>query len=251
MPAALLVPIFIFLRYIQNKTTMPRISIPQSLKNLGIVFGITIPMVSWWYLDAFAAETFVECSYCLSNKTVLSVTMEQFIQGFFEINWSYYYILFFHAFWGDHGVSFQVPPNYFFLTVMIMVGISTAGLGYGIVIKIKRLGRKIIRNWKYQSIFALSLSIFFIVLAQSIISVQFYVVREDIPPLLRLIAAGWYTFIASTAISMVLLLGYRTIIINTRLKRFKNSAFLWAFIILIIFSSTTFYWLLPHYYVGF
>jgi len=153
-------------------------------------------------------------------------------------------LVFFNAFWGLHGMSLLLPPDPFKQIVMILVGISTAGLGLGIVLKIKQLGRKIIRDWRTQCIFFLFLSILLIVLAQSLFNIQYFVVKGDY------IAFGHFTFIAFTAISMVLLLGYRTIIINTKLKRFQNESLLVALVILIIFSSTTFTWLVPNYYVG-
>jgi len=239
MPAVALVPIFIFLRYIQNNADKPRLSIPQSLKNLGIIFGVTIPMVSWWYFEKFATGNFA------GIEGIEGLTFAQYIEGAIQIPWITHNILFFHAFWGLHGMSFLIPPISFFFAVLILVGITTVGLGFGIVIKIKQLGRKIIRNWKYQSIFALALSIVLIMLAQSVFSVQNFIVL-GYP-----FTLGHFTFIAFTAISMILMLGYRTIIINTRLKRFKNSAFLWAFIILIIFSSTTFYWFMPNWFVDY
>jgi len=239
MPAALLVPIFIFLRYIQINADKPRLSIPQSLKNLGIIFGVTIPMVSWWYFEKFATGNFA------GIEGIEGLTFAQYIEGALQIPWITHNILFFHAFWGLHGMSFLIPPISFFFTVLILVGITTVGLGFGIVIKIKQLGRKIIRNWKYQSIFALAFSIVLIMLAQSVFSIQNFIVL-GYP-----FTIGHYTFIAFTAISMILMLGYRTIIINTKLKRFKNSAFLWAFIILIIFSSTTFYWFMPNWFVDY
>jgi len=127
---------------------------------------------------------------------------------------------------------------------MGMVGISIAGLGYGIAIKVKHLGRKIVRNWKYQSIFALALSTLFIFLAQALFNVQYYVIYE------ATFFPGWLIFISMTAIAMILLLGFRTIIINSKLKRFKDESLLVSFIILIIFNSTTILWLVPNYYAG-
>jgi len=61
---------------------------------------------------------------------------------------------------------------------------------------------------------------------------------------------GWYVFITITAISMLILLGFRTLIINSKLKNFQNESLLVSFVILVIFNATTFYWLLPNYYAG-
>ncbi len=128
---------------------------------------------------------------------------------------------------------------------MIFVGICIVGLVYGIVKKAKTHGFKIFRNWKYQSIFALSLSSLLIIISQSLISVQMFSIYGE-----GSIALGWYLYITITAISMLILLGFRTLIINSKLKKFQNESLLVAFIILIIFNTTTFYWLLPNYYVG-
>ena len=239
MPAVALVPIFIFLRYIQNNADKPRLSIPQSLKNLGIIFGVTIPMVSWWYFEKFATGN------PTGHEGLPGITFAQYIQGFFEIDWYNFFNIFFVTFWGDYGMSFLVPPTIFYLFVIVFVAISITGLGFGIALKVKHLGRKIIRNWKYQSIFALGLSTMLILLAQSIFNIQFFVIRGEMFP------AGWFIIISFTAIATILMLGYRTIIINTVLKRFKNGALLWAFITLFVLSSTTFYWLVPQYYIGF
>jgi len=124
------------------------------------------------------------------------------------------------------------------------MGISIACLGFGIAIKIKKHGRKIFRNWRYQSIFAVALSFPLILLGQLIFNLQYWVVDE------KFLSVGWYSFISFTAIAMVLLLGYRTIIINTKLKRFKEESLFLAFIILIIFNATTFYEIIPNYYLG-
>jgi len=141
-------------------------------------------------------------------------------------------------------MSLFVIPDLYFQIIIIMHGILIAGLGYGVALKVKHLGRKIVRNWKYQSIFVLALSTLFIFLAQSLFSVHMFVVNES------LLDFGWFAFISMTAIAMILLLGYRTIIINSKLKRFQNEAILVIFIILIIFNTTTFYWLIPNYYSG-
>jgi len=240
MPAVVLVPVFIFLRYIQNNTHKPRISILQPLKNLGLIFGITIPMVSWWYYERFAT----------GNPTgwinLPSITFDQFIQGIFQVPWIEFFFYFYWTFWGFFGMNFFGPPEFVKLIIIpILMGISISGLGFGIALKVKHLGCKIFRNWKYQSIFALALSTLFIILAQSLFNVQIFVVMEG-----KMFPNGWFVFISITAIAMVLLLGYRTIIINTKLKRFKEEFLLVAFIILIIFNITTFFWLVPKFYVG-
>jgi len=123
-----------------------------------------------------------------------------------------------------------------------MVGISIAGLGYGIALKVKHLGRKIVKDWRYQSIFVLALSTVFIILAQLIFNIQYFVSFGGIFP------PGWFVYIAFTALALIFLLGFRTLI-NSILKRFKDESVLVAFIIFIIFSATTFYWLLPNYYM--
>jgi hypothetical protein len=237
MPAVILVPVFIFLRYIQNNSNKLR-SLLQPLKNLGLILGIAILSASWWYYEGFAT----------GNPTgvidVQGVSLNQFIQGIILLKWSDYFWTFFVTFWGFFGTSLHMAPGGFFGIVMIMVWTSVAGLGFGIVLKVKQHGRKIFRNWKYQSIFALALSFLLIVFAQAMFNVQYFLIhRSFVPP-------GWYSFISFTAIAVILLLGYRTIIINTKLKRFKEEFLLVAFVILIIFNVTTFYWLVTKYHVG-
>jgi len=238
-PAVILVPVFIFLRYIQNNSHKLRISILQPLKNLGLIFGITIPMVSWWYYERFATGN--PTGHIFLEERL---TDTQYILGFLLNPWDLFAEHFFRTFWGFYGLSFFVPPDFYFQIIMIMVGISAVGLGYGIALKIKQHGLKIFRNWKYQSIFALALSPLFITLAQSLFSVQLFISTGT------MFLIGWFTFISFTAIAMILLLGFRTIIINTKLKRFKEESLLVAFVILIIFNLTTFFWLVPKYYVS-
>jgi len=236
LPAALLVPVFIFLKYIQNNTNRLRINLLQSLKNLGLIFGITIPMISWWYYERFATGN------PTGHIQMSGITFDQFFQGIFQVPWAFFIEYFFRTFWGFYGMSFFVPPDSYFQIIMILVGISMAGLGYGIALKVKQHGRKIIRNWKYQSIFVLALSTLFIFLAQSFFTVQRWIEVEEV------FFIGWFISISFTAIAMILLLGYRTIIINTKLKRFKEESLLVAFVILIVFNATTFYWVVSKYY---
>ena len=127
---------------------------------------------------------------------------------------------------------------------MIFVGVCIVGLVYGIIKKAKKYGFRIFRNWKYQSIFALSLSIFLIIIGQSFISIQSILIIGIG------IIGGWYIFITITAISMLMLFGFRTLIINSKLKKFQNESLLVTFVILVIFNATTFYWLIPKYYLG-
>jgi len=236
--AFVIVPIFIFLKHIQNKNAQPKIRLVDSLKNLAIVIGITIPMVSWWYFERFASGNFSGIS------ALSSLTIEEYIQGFYQVPWASLYQDFFYLFWGIYGWSFHRPPFPYFEVIIIFVGICIVGLVYGIVKKTKTQGFRIFRNWKYQSIFALALSIFFIILGQSFLSIQSYA------SLGFGIIGGWYLFITFTAISMLVLLGFRTLIINSKLKKFQNESLLAVFIILVIFNVTTFYWLVPKYYVG-
>jgi len=238
LPIALLVPIFIFLKHIQNNTDKLRINLILPLKNLGLIFGIIIPMGSWWYFERFAAGN------PTGHIQVQEITMAQFAQAIFQVPWFKFVDLFFATHWGFYGQSFFAPPDFYYLIIMGMVGISIAGLGYGIALKVKHLGRKIVRNWKYQSIFALALSTLLIFLAQALFNVQYYVIYE------ATFFPGWLIFISMTAIAMILLLGFRTIIINSKLKRFKDESLLVSFIILIIFNSTTILWLVPNYYAG-
>ncbi len=237
--AFILVPIFIFLKHIQNKSTQPKITLVDSLKNLAIVFGITIPMVSWWYYERFATGNFS------GEWHLRGITIEEYSQGFFDFSWWTYYQSFFKYFWGWYGWSFLTPPSPYFEVIMIFVVICIVGLVYGIVKKTKTHGFRIFRNWKYQSIFALSLSSLLIIISQSLISVQMFYLLGGIG-----INVGWYIFITITAISMLILLGFRTLIINSKLKNFQNESLLVAFVILVIFNATTFYWLLPKYYAG-
>jgi len=239
MPALLLVPVFIFLRYIQNNNHKSRTSLLQPIKNLGLIFGTIIPMVSWWYYERFATGN--PTGHIFLEERL---TDTQYILGFLLNPWDLFAEHFFRTFWGFYGLSFFVPPDFYFQIIMIMVGISAVGLGYGIALKIKQHGLKIFRNWKYQSIFALALSPLFITLAQSLFSVQLFISTGT------MFLIGWFTFISFTAIAMILLLGFRTIIINTKLKRFKEESLLVAFVILIIFNLTTFFWLVPKYYVS-
>ena len=108
----------------------------------------------------------------------------------------------------------------------------------------KKYGLKLFRDWKYQSIFALGLSILLLILGQSLLNIQMNVIEGF------WLVHGWYLFITLTAISMLLFLGFRTIIINSKLKRFQNESLLVSLIIMFIFNTTTFYWLIPKYYVG-
>jgi len=238
MPAVLLVPIFIFLKHIQNNTIKPRISKLQSLKNLGLIFGITFPMVSWLYYERIVSGNFS------GIEGVHGISFGEYIQGFFEIPWYMFNYIFFHSFWGMYGTSQVWAPPAYFQIVLVLIGISIACLGYGIAIKLKQHGSKIFRNWRYQSIFAVAISFVLIIVGQIIFNIQHWVVEGGF------LAAGWYSFISFTAIAMVLLLGYRTMIINTKLKRFKEEFLLGVFILLIIFNATTFYELIPNYYVG-
>jgi len=239
MPAALLVPTFIFLKYIQNNPNKLRINLLHSLKNLGIIFGITVSMGSWWYFEKFVSGN------PTGHLDLPGITFDQLTQGIFQIPWVAYSAKFFASHWGFYGMNFLTPTGTYFEIITIMVLISTAGLIYGIVHKIKHHGRKIIRDWRYQSIFAVGLSTLVIFLAQFLFGAHFTVLGGD--P----IYFGWFAFISITALALVLLLGYRTIIINFKLNRFQYELVLLSFIILIIFNTTTFYWLVVNYYSGF
>jgi len=239
LPITLLVPIFIFLKHIQNNTDKLRINLIQPLKNLGLIFGITISMISWWYFERFAAGN------PTGHIDFTPLTFDQFTQAFFQIPWQDFYFIFFISFWGDFGMSFFFLPEVVYQIIIIMLGISIAVLGYGIALKVKHLGRKIVRNWKYQSIFALALSTLLIIIAQSIFNVQYFITYDG-----ALFTPGWFIFISFTALATVLLLGFRTIIINSKLKRFKEESLLLSFIIMIVFSSSTMLWLVAKYYSG-
>jgi len=239
IPAILLVPVFIFLKQIQINKDKLRINLSQSLKNLGIIFAITISMGSWWYAKNIASGNPTGHIW----MSLEGISFNQFIQGTFQVPWDAFVVEFFRTFWGIYGMSLFSQPDLYFQIIMIMVGISSAGLGYGIALKLKHRGRKIVRDWRYQSIFAVALSTIFIILAQSLFSVHLFLLFKSTLPY------GWLTFISFTAIAMLLLLGYRTLI-NNKLKRFKERSLLAAFIILIIFNVTTFYSLVPKYYAG-
>ena len=238
MPAVILVPIFIYLKHIQNNAIKPRISKLKSFKNLGLIFGIMIPMVFWIYIERFTTGN-------LSGiRGVYGINFSEYLQTIFEVSWNVFFYAFFRTFWGMYGSSNLFAPSPFFQIVLVIIGISIAFLGYGIAIKLKQHGRKIFRNWRYQSILAVALSFPLIVLAQIIFNVHYQVIQQTF------LAAGWYSFISFTAIAMVLLLGYRTLIINSKLKRFKEESLFVVFMTLIIFNATTFYWLIPNYYLG-
>jgi len=237
MPAVILVPIFIYLKHIQSNTIKPRIRKSQSIKKLGLIFGIMIPMVFWLYFDRLMTGN-------LSGiRGQTGIFFWEYIQTIFEVSWDVFFYTFFRTFWGMYGSSNLFAPSPFFEIVSVIVGISIAFLGYGIAIKLKQHGRKIFRDWRYQSIFAVGLSFILIVIAQLIYNVHLQVVQNTF------LAAGWYSFISFTAIAMVLLLGFRTII-NSKLKQFKEESLLGAFVILIIYNASTFYWLIPNYYQG-
>jgi len=140
--AFVIVPIFIFLKHIQSKNAQPKIKLVDSLKNLAIVIGITIPMVSWWYFERFASGNFSGIS------ALSSLTIEEYIQGFYQVPWASLYQNFFYLFWGVYGWSFHRPPFPYFEVIIIFIGICIVGLVYGIVKKIKTQGFRIFRNWK-------------------------------------------------------------------------------------------------------
>jgi len=252
--AVALVPIFIFLKHFQNKNNKPSITIPQSLKNLGIVFGITIPVTFWWYFDRISSGNFSGLTdfqmdrFASGNFTGINplpvLTMEEYFHGLFEFNWLSFYEYFFKFFWGAYGWNFYFPPFPYYEIIMIFVGICLAGLVYGITKRIKQSGSKLFQDWRYASVFVLSLSILFIILGQSFISIPtYYALGFGV-------MSGWYLFIAITAISMLVILGFRTFIINSVLKKFHNESLLISFIILVIFNASVLFWLIPKYYLG-
>jgi len=102
MPAVMLVPVFIFLKYFQNNPHKPRISILQSLKNLGLILGITISMGSWWYYERFAAGNPTGHIYFSEVK----IPFDKFIQAIFHVPWDFFVENFFRTFWGFYGLSF-------------------------------------------------------------------------------------------------------------------------------------------------
>ena len=252
--AVALVPIFIFLKHLQNKNNEPSITILQSLKNLGIVFGITIPIAFWWYFDRISSGNFSGLTdfqmdrFASGNFTGINplpvLTMEEYFHGLFEFNWLSFYEYFFKFFWGAYGWNFYFPPFPYYEIIMIFVGICFAGLVYGITKRIKQSGSKLFQDWRYASVFVLSLSILFIILGQSFISIPtYYALGFGV-------MSGWYLFIAITAISMLVILGFRTFIINSVLKKFHNESLLISFIILVIFNASVLFWLIPKYYLG-
>jgi len=85
-----------------------------------------------------------------------------------------------------------------------------------------------------------------LIIGQIIISVQAYYSLDYGAG----IYLGWYLFITITAISMLVLLGFRTLIINSKLKKFQYESLLASLILLFVFNATTFYWLIPKYYLG-
>ena len=238
--AILLVPIFIIFKNLQNKDEQKQTKLVNSLKHMAIIFGITIPIVSWWYIDVIASGNFSGIS------ELSSLTIGEYIQGSMEISWTWFTQLFFKSFWGLYGWSFHFPPFPFIQITIILTGISIAGLGYGLYRASKKIGFKLIRKWKYQSIFTLSLSIVFIIAAQVIVSIQSYYGLDYKAGLFF----GWYLFIAITAISMLVFLGYRTLIFNSKLKKYENESLLVTLFLLLVYNATTFYWLVPKYYLG-
>jgi len=238
LPALLLVPLFIFLKHIQKNTKESQIRAIHSFKNLGIIFAVTGSLASWLYLERFTTGNFS------GLHNLPGISFAKYIQGIFEIPLNQFIYILFHTFWGVYGSSTLWTPYPYFHIVIIMVCISIIGLGFGITIKLKKQGSDIFRDWRYQSIFVVGLSFVFLILAQLVFNIQYYYIAKE------LISAGWYSFISFTAIAMVLLLGYRTIIINSKLKRFKEESLFGVFIVLIILNITTFYWLVPKYYLG-
>jgi len=237
--AILIVPIFIIFKNLQNKNEQKKTKLSNSVKHMAIIFGITIPIVSWWYISVIISGNF-------SGITELhSLTFGEYIQGSMEVSWTWFTQLFFKAFWGLYGWSFHFPPYPFIQITIILTGISIAGLGYGIFRTSKKIGFKLIRNWKYQSIFTLSLSIVFLISAQVIVSIQaFYGLDYKAG-----IFFGWYLFITITPISMLVFLGFRTFIFNSKLKKYENESLLVSLLLLLAYNASTFYWLLPKYYL--
>ena len=239
--AILLVPIFIIFKNLQNKNEPKRTKLVNSVKHTVIIFGITIPIVSWWYIAVFASGNFS------GIPEIRNLTIGEYLQGAIEVNWFTFSQLFFKGFWGTYGWSINWAPFPYYEITAILIGISIGGLGYGIFRTSKKIGFKLIRNWKYQSIFILSLSILFLIAAQVIVSIQIHFVLDSFKSGLWF---GWYLFITITAISLFVFLGYRTLIINSKLKKFQNESLLASFLILLAYNITTFYWLVPKYYLG-
>ena len=238
--AIVLVPFFIFLKHLQNENKQKPVKLLKSLKNLGIIFGITIPMVSWWYYDVIASGNF-------SGITELrALTVGEYVQGALAISWDRFSEFFFKSFWGLYGWSFYFPPFPYNELIILFTGISIAGLVYGIIKQSKKHGPHLFRFWKYQSILLISFSILLMIIAQIIISIQSYFGLDYKAGLFL----GWYLFMTITPTSMLVLLGFRTLIINSKLKRFQNESLFVALVILVIFNTTTLYWLIPKYYVG-
>jgi len=99
--AFILVPIFIFLKHIQKKTNQSKKSKFEPFKNLGLIFGISIPMVFWWYYQRIASGNisgltdFQMDRFASGNFTGINplpaLTMEKYFHGLFEFNWLGFY----------------------------------------------------------------------------------------------------------------------------------------------------------------
>lgn len=235
--AVLVIPIVLFLKQIQKNEEI-KISVKTNLKNFGIIISVIVPLVSWWYFERFVTGNF-------SGITILQqLTLEEYISGFTLIDWSLYYWTFFQSFWGAFGWTFYLPPFPYFEVLKGISIISMVGLFLGLTRKIKKEKLNTFGNPKYQSIIVISLSIIFIILAQSFVSIQLYYITGGG------LVNGWYLFVTMTGISLLLLLGFKmlmNIIIPKSIQRFT---LIFVYVIMIGYNSSIFFYLLPKYYLG-
>ena len=236
--AFFLVPIFVWLKCWQTKNNSSKNKWISFLKNTGMILAVTIIISIWWYYDKIKSGNF-------SGITALHpLTVHDYITGFFQISWYNYYQQFFGNFWGAFGWNFNYPPYPYMEVVEIACIGSTIGLGILILRKLYHKRLQIIYDWRYQCIFVMFLSIIIIILGQSFLNIQFYKIYGFY------FTNGWYLFIALTAISILFMLGFKSLIFNFRIKKMETEFLLAEFVTLIVFSSTIFFYLLRKYYLG-
>jgi len=237
--AAGIIPLVILFKQIQNNSHS-KIDLKNNLRNFGIIIGIVIPSVSWWYLEKFLEGNFSG----VQAPKLATITIEQFFLGVFNMDYVILAERYLVNFWGRFAWDVFPPDELYFQMVKIFIFISIVGLSWYIWKAVKMNRLRVFKDFKIQILIVFMVPFLIIFIGQLYVNFQLTLMIRPFQ------ANAWYLFIAMTAIATFLILGYRGLINNTRLRRIKNELLIVELMILIVLNSSVFFHLLPKYYVG-
>lgn len=222
-----LVPAIIFLKVIQVENSH-RKKIIYMISRSGFIIFISLAISGWWYLQNLLRDGNI------SGIAGLKPISFNNIAHIGSVNWLGYAEQLFLNFWGLFGWSFiRLPWEYYEIALAVSLA-SIGGAGFFIFQNRTNIS-SMIRKWRYQSIIVFSLAIMLLILGMFYINFQYYLNTDKKFDLL--FTGSWYSFAATSAVSILLIGGLRI-----WLDRFRiNAVSKLPFFIMVLMICLNFY----------